>query len=1082
MARDRLLEEVTGLPHSARFQRLRAAGEESRTNPKIAAVFGAWEKGDWQQRLYCVQSCAGSGEYARLERMLNDRSRTVSGLAMHLLVDHGNDEMLAEVLCKLTNHRRRRLLSRLCTRRRFRAIDHFLDTGFTISIPRIADFLPYGTATAVTRHFAKAEEQGGALFWERLARHHPRIAVSAILEKIANTEHPDGLLLRYSRSVVLYSGRKEPDLTVRLVKALAEFTPLSTLQVREAMRRRPKELTEIALKANDSAPFSLAPAVGKIATALLLRVLRERPDALPLQASWLRKLVPFERTQIFNEVGRSWRDAEGLLPVDVLALLTTNERVQEAERIASLPIMATRPQTQVTYSAYLPWPRMREVVDRFLTHPEGELRACGWGALIASLRFHRDEAATALAMIRKRKFEQDPVRLVILQALTALPQGVWTAVHLDEIAGLIRESLDATDLSHGSAMYLTGFVQKLIPPYPEWAAKQLAIIYSERGNIGGYYLESRINNYQSIILEAAFIDVGERWGKGNRIGWLVWFASALGKRLRVCERLLTTLRGILGKDSGHYAASILQLLREHSTYVDFEELTKQLITAHESWVALPPIFVFLHRHRQDWLEPFLTRNKFHMKGGSKVELITLLQANGYHRYTLTQQTTLANTLNAVIRLPSGEKLPSDVWTMLRAMSFLAILPAIDPSRLIELSNGTRPVISDYAIRALGRLDAGQGLPTLISALDDSRARVAIYALRQSMADMPPDLVLAELRAAPMNKVTVAKETIRLVGEFAGPAGFDWLHSLAKQALHRDVRIAVLRGLWDHLERPEAWAILAESAAETDGQILNGVVRIPADRLSETSRRRLIDLLVGLTNHPDAMIRLAVFRRFIEMPFPDPEGRLILKALVSLSAISPDEREAAAKLVAVNASAKDANPVAETVDVLRERRRPLHDLVQVLNAYAVGNAPGRRRLQPLVRAVIGSLRQDPITAGLRLNLAAAVLGIGEFEQELGVLTASRFSLAAVVNEASIAIDMISQTTDRIELGNLERRLASSDDPALRLLAFVALIAQARDPLRWTDDRRQRLLAYRNDPAPAVAMRAQFYFDDEIGESS
>ena len=44
-------------------------------------------------------------------------------------------------------------------------------------------------------------------------------------------------------------------------------------------------------------------------------------------------------------------------------------------------------------------------------------RGWGWAALLTGLRYHRDEAAAVLGMIRKRKFEQDPVRLLILQNL-----------------------------------------------------------------------------------------------------------------------------------------------------------------------------------------------------------------------------------------------------------------------------------------------------------------------------------------------------------------------------------------------------------------------------------------------------------------------------------------------------------------------------------------------------------------------------------------------------------------------------------------------------------------------------------------
>ena len=39
-------------------------------------------------------------------------------------------------------------------------------------------------------------------------------------------------------------------------------------------------------------------------------------------------------------------------------------------------------------------------------------------------------------------------------------------------------------------------------------------------------------------------------------------------------------------------------------------------------------------------------------------------------------------------------------------------------------------------------------------------------------------------------------------------------------LHRDIRIALLRALWDHLERPETWPILNEAAVAPDGRLVS----------------------------------------------------------------------------------------------------------------------------------------------------------------------------------------------------------------------------------------------------------------------
>lgn len=130
---------------------------------------------------------------------------------------------------------------------------------------------------------------------------------------------------------------------------------------------------------------------------------------------------------------------------------------------------------------------------------------------------------------------------------------------------------------------------------------------------------------------------------------------------------------------------------------------------------------------------------------------------------------------------------------------------------------------------------------------------------------------------------------------------------------------------------------------------------------------------------------------------------------------------------------------------------------------------------MARAVLESLRMDSITTGLRLKLAASILGVEGFEQELQKLVDEKFPISAIVQEATAAIEQIGQTVNRAKLHQLEARLAAADDPHLRLLAFNALLAQTRDHNRWDEARRTRLNVYRNDPAPLVAIRAQFFFD-------
>jgi hypothetical protein len=87
-------------------------------------------------------------------------------------------------------------------------------------------------------------------------------------------------------------------------------------------------------------------------------------------------------------------------------------------------------------------------------------------------------------------------------------------------------------------------------------------------------------------------------------------------------------------------------------------------------------------------------------------------------------------------------------------------------------------------------------------------------------------VLAVLRQVPTSKVTVAKEVVRLLGELDGDDAYRALLRMHGPDTHRDIRIAILRALWDHLERDETWSVFERSVADPDWVVASKLADIP----------------------------------------------------------------------------------------------------------------------------------------------------------------------------------------------------------------------------------------------------------------
>jgi hypothetical protein len=1067
MSPDLLVNELLSLNHAQRVGRLVEVGTQSRTDPELAAILTRWEQGDWQERQWALTACWGSRDTDRLARMVSDPSRILANLAIRLLAQFASDDLAVRTLGTLTGRRRRRLLLGLRCRQRFAPVSAFVQQLQAQGDPDARRYhgLVSGQASAAS---------GGPLdrvSWQRRAKDRPQETADLLVKTLNALRQPDGLLAQAALAALTPLSVTHPDLALDVIRALSRFQALGQLPLLPLLSRRPAVIADLVLASPSTVALDFGLVARRLDLSRLLLLLERRPGNLSRPEHWLRELTPADRVAVFERFGAGFRDADGCVAVALLALLPATLRIAEARRHLALPILATRPLVLAGYLAFLPWDEAWSQLEGFLQHPEAEMRGAGWQALTTAARYHGDHLGELLTQVRQRQHEQDPVRLLFLTGLADLPPQRWTAAHLSDLSGVVRDALDATDLSGASTHQLARLIWRLLPHQPAWAVEQLAVLFRERGAVFCLRLQDQLTDSDARRVEEALAPVYEDWGAKNRGGWLLWVANCLGCRLRVCPRLLAALRDLLKGDREFLAIPALELLRQYLPGPEFETLLTDLLKRDRGWAAVGSVFRHLYHRRQDLLQSFLDNPYIPGRLGKR-DLLHYIPLTGHQRLTAPQQQTLGRTLSGLIRLPPGKRQPKDAWTVLLALDRISRVPAADHTRLLKLASDERPLVREAALRALGRLDTGEGLPTLLEALGDERARVAIYAVRTAFADLPAERVLTLLRDLSLRKVTVAKEALRLAGEFGGPSAFDWLEELAGKNLHRDVRIALLRALWDHLERPEAWSFLNQAASAPDGRLLAGVLRIPADNLSESARGRLIELLLGLTQHTEATVRLAALQRFASQPVPDPQGRLLDRALTLLASPLPDERSAAGQAVLATATAADSNRIAAAMTGLLPQRKPL---TVWLVALAWATECNRERLAAVARASLAVLQTDPITICYQPALAVAADGLDGLRALAERLLAPRDYLDAdALGSLDRAIEASMQRPDRVDLERLESEWAGSSEERLRRLAVTALRAAAQDGHGWTEARRARLERYRNDPARLVAAAAQFTF--------
>ena len=1012
-----------------------------------------------------MYSCYGSYNGGRVVAAVQDSSRSIRNKAIALITLVGSDREVLATL-EIINYKQRRVLfGYLRKRDRLGLIDRCLLELIDRNDDKVERLLPYGTAEIVTRYLDRILERAGVDEWNRFAKLHPRIALNALQTYAAQSTGKDWRFVSYFNTTIPRLAELESDRTLALIQNLAAHPSFKDLAWQKLVYYRPEAVAKFVLQQEDKLRINLNPVAHRLSQNTLINLINKQRHTVSNYAYWLPKLKPEQRREIYQQCNLGWRDQDGCLSVDLIKLFPTAIRAQEARYHLSLPILETRPTQRLLYAAFLPWNETKEIIQPYLKNPDADLRILALKTIIDATRYYRTHLPELLKIIGDRSNEQDPVRNTMIYGLASLPPSIWQPEYLTGLDTILEDALKAADLSTATASHAQRLVISILPFHPQWSAQWLSKLVQARGRINFYNLESRLNNSQVRQLAPILLPVFKSWSTREREFNIIEAGHSFGRRLKVFDGLVDILERVLSTTNDNWnAARILNILGEHRRdRLTF--LVPQLLKKDKSWFTQSAVSNYLHNFRQDLLTPFLGQTAYRGKFSTGKTRFVPYFNRGFSRWTFEQQTIYAESLDSLTRDDRR-----DIPTVCSAIDRLALLPAIEPTRLIQLASIENPqeAIRDAALRALARLDGGQGVPILLAALDDSRARIAIYALRKCLMEMPVDNAVSILKNATWSKITVAKEIIRLLGDLGSGAAYQELLTWNSRDLHRDVRVALLRALWSHLEKDDTWNILEQAAIYPDEAVATMVGRTPEHRLSDRTQAKLLFLLVTLLNRPEPSLRMSILRRCYQLPIRDTEQILLPQLLKALNSTYLDEVEAAA--LAIFFTYTDAQTIAQTIKNIIPNRRSLNIAIASLQNRLSWYG---KDFLPIVKAILSVLAIDPLTVSLQIKLAVACFPWDELSQFFIDLN-DREELHA--DALAIAISAVLNSDLRSDISgihHLETALAKSESKNLRRLALSALMVQTTS-LGWSQARVARLISYRQDESALVAATAQFTF--------
>jgi hypothetical protein len=1017
MSKSAFLAEIEPLTHNERMRRAMEAGRSAaRGDAQAASLLDELRRSpDAYERLLALMSVHGTRDGAHVVLALSDPSRTVRRSASGMVALLCDDAQVRAGLDAIVERRTlRATVARLARRRRAAPVDAFLAARMKQGKePLIIDLLPLGSNQLVSGFMKDIDQGGGAACWERLAARHPTFTVRWFLDDVRRSTSLDPRQRYRMLPRLADLAERAPDATLELIRALFDLGE-EPFQLSEPLgrlvRARPRATFDLVKARHESGRPARPPGAfgavrfdkvarelgaerldylvrrawstlgdGKRGVAWFLRLAGEDREAV-LEAfrsggrgGWgaflFRYLKAFRdderalREQAFERWSRAAQASDGTISPEVLDFLPRDLREREARRhLHDCPALVSKPERRMVYARLLSFDEARRELGPFLGHPEGEERAKAQRTLIAAVLHDRDATADALANVKARKFEQDPVRRAMIEALAALPVARYRTDHLEAVGGVVQDALDAADLSPATASAVERWVVRLFRVDGPWGARWIARLFAVRGAASTWGLGEGLTRAEAERLSPALEELACAWATRERAGAVIALGQSLGIRLAVVTPLLEALERLTRElPFVGVAAAALDLLGKHDR-ARFTRLVPELLREDRSFVLLPSVAHHVSLRRQDLLSDLLDSRPMTGRFATGRTHWVIDFGVEFGRWTANQQRALAAGLIGLLQDEAR-----DVPTLRFALHALVRLAFADATPILPFASDPRQPVREMAIRGLPWLDSRQGVPVLIEALGDARARWAIYALRKVFSELRRDEVLAELRAVPTTKVTVAKEVVRLLGEMGGEEAYRELLALDRPGTHRDVRIALLRALWDHLEAPETWAVFARAVQDPDWIVASKLADIPLGRLSDEAEDRVVGLLSTILGRAEPEARLDLLKRAAHLPLRDLQRSLFRRLVAHLDVSAPDEAAVALAAVLQRMQGVEVPSVSRRLGELLPRRQHLVAFVPVITARLGPYAQDAH--VKVAKGLLAALASDPSTIPHYLSLGA-----------------------------------------------------------------------------------------------------------------
>ncbi|KAG4026156.1 hypothetical protein MFRU_044g00270 [Monilinia fructicola] len=1115
------LEQCESLTYNDRTKQMLIIGQQSTKNPSTRSMIYELLDGSTYEQKLALDSCHGSQDVNLPLQYLagGSLSKWLQSRAMHLVELLGTDDQILNALRSVPLKLQIRSLSRMKYSKRWRrlktrtgVIDQYLEGIVAKEESSIfRRIFPLSSSQYVSENLPRLVAKLSERDWLRLATNHPSIVQTQLEVWINGPEPVNPVFLSIINSIVSKWTSQRPDAGLKLLTSMAEKIPISNLPLQELLSANPDACIKLVLEKDDVALEKLS-----FDNDILKRLSLEHTLTVfeyNKISTWdFQALTHEQRSVLYPVIRHIWRSKEGVLNSSIVSHLPNPYRLEEARRHITLSAFEAKPSDRISYIGLTPWAEGIELQRPFLHSKDAEIRSSALKCQIKSAMFDETYVSNALNLVIRYRNDQDPVRLAMLRALSKIPGGRWNEEHLPNLEKIIRQALEASDLSQSSIDSMLQILSRLLTYFPEWTVSQ--IVPFVKGGIltninmfshaSGRFATNMIMDIVQRTLSPTLHDLFEK----RDLTALLNLADLFSDHLKFWTEILDIFeRAVVMENFKNYSDSrrMLEFLKKHRSKSFFrivpQLLQPEIIPSIVSELILSHVLLY----RQDLIPKLLE----HYGPESERRLLfpSLCHEHRpwiYRKWTQKQQEKFASILET--RVEEDKDMIYEDSSYIRT---LGLLNFIDPKILSHLATSSITTVYESAIKALAKFDTGSGYKVILSLLPSSdddgipaqndpkddetnkgsqRAKMATYSLKHIIQSMSAPQAFKLLTDIPRQRITIGKEVIRLIGTLETDEAYEFLiKTSTDETLHPDSCTAVLQALSHefYLSKPQTWDIYQSTASKTtedDMEIQKSLLAIIASLFSIPSIisnssiiQNILEILLNLLSSPSTELRiqtLGTLSTTPRLPFEfSQKGYNSLQTRLQelLQARNIDEQHATARVIYTLFASNPSSTIFPTIflpltkpqDITLKTRNLLRVLIDEYSSYVGWDSAGSRPLVATTSLILGYLAECSITRKLRIQLLFCGFGLAFEELKSGVSGMveeglSPDALVEMVRKLGVWVERRGREAQVAELEGLLGTMGVEG----RRLALVCLVKGA-ERWGWDAPRKGRLEIFRGE---------------------